>query len=474
MAGFFKIEKSVRQSKGRIPSCEACGLYSGARTPKMGVGGRGKKNILLLAEAPGETEDRRGEQLLGEAGQVQEEALKRLGIDLHRDCYKLNGVNCRPRSERGGNRTPTDFEVDCCRRRVLDAIKEIRPSLIIALGGVAVQSLYGHRMAVGAFNQWRGWTIPDQALQTWVCPTYHPSYIMRLREGDRPGFRRSKNKPVEEILWMQDLKAALARLEEPLPDWSIRPENIRLLRRRDQLADYLEKTRGLPCAFDFETTGLKPQAAGHQIVCGSISHDGKTAIVTPMTPEFADLWKRFLSDSKTPKVGFSIKFETIWAAEILGVQVRGWEWDGQLGSHSLDNRRGINDLEFQARVSFGMEPWSEEVMPYLRATKKGGNSFNRALELWKVAPGKMALYNGTDSIVERRLYDHQRALFAKEPKLLEGYSLFHEGILTMADMELRGIPLVDGYCEKTKEHLSRILDRQIKNIWETEEGRAWH
>ncbi|NIT78314.1 MAG: hypothetical protein GWO44_15875, partial [Thermoplasmata archaeon] len=32
-------------------------------------------------------------------------------------------------------------------------------------------------------TRWVGWTIPLQAYGAWVCPTYHPAYLLRM-DGD--------------------------------------------------------------------------------------------------------------------------------------------------------------------------------------------------------------------------------------------------------------------------------------------------
>ena len=51
-----------------IPQCGVCKLYNNCESPKMPVAGQGEKQILIIGEAPGETEDQKGEAFVGKTG----------------------------------------------------------------------------------------------------------------------------------------------------------------------------------------------------------------------------------------------------------------------------------------------------------------------------------------------------------------------------------------------------------------------
>jgi uracil-DNA glycosylase len=116
MKGFFSGEEvvhRVRKTRGSketssniksMDPCEQCGLYKGCVSPKMEVTGKGGKKILIIAEAPGKTEDEQGIQLIGEAGQILRNCLEELDYNLDRDFWKTNIINCRP----PGNRNPLE------------------------------------------------------------------------------------------------------------------------------------------------------------------------------------------------------------------------------------------------------------------------------------------------------------------------------------------------------------------------------
>ena len=156
MQGFFDKEQIGNEES----SCLKCKLFKSCESPKMKVTGNGEKGILVVAEAPGRTEDERGEQLIGEAGQVLRKVLGKQGIDLDIDCWKTNAVCCRPPN----NKTPSKLQIKCCRSRLERVLKKKKPKLIILLGGVAIESFIGNRLSetVGGINRWRGFVVPDQ------------------------------------------------------------------------------------------------------------------------------------------------------------------------------------------------------------------------------------------------------------------------------------------------------------------------
>ena len=86
MRGFFSASKiQSRQKTGYLPHCGLCGLYRHCKSPKMPPTGKGRKKILVVAEAPGENADRLNTQLIGRAGKLLRRFLKSMNIDLDID-----------------------------------------------------------------------------------------------------------------------------------------------------------------------------------------------------------------------------------------------------------------------------------------------------------------------------------------------------------------------------------------------------
>lgn len=175
MKGFFDI----KPRKGTKLDCASCGLHKTCKSPSMPATGAGKRSILVIAEAPGALEDSRNEQLIGEAGKLLRSYLKKLGVALDSDCWKINAINCKPPK----NRKPKDKEINCCREvMVRKTIEELQPEKIIVLGESAMKSILDGRIKFGSIKKWVGWAIPDQYWKAYIFPTYHPSYLMRMEE----------------------------------------------------------------------------------------------------------------------------------------------------------------------------------------------------------------------------------------------------------------------------------------------------
>jgi uracil-DNA glycosylase family 4 len=262
MSGFFtkKETESKTRPDGRNLSCISCGLYKNCNSPRMNPYGEFKKGIMVVGEAPGEIEDSRGKPFQGKTGKLLQRTLAKYGIDLFEDCVSLNSVNCRPED----NRTPSTYEMDCCRSvKVTKAIEQYKPKIIIVLGGSALYSIIGNRWKkeLGGITKWRGFCIPDQDLHSWVCPVFHPSFVERDDTG------------VAQVVWENDLQEIFKLIEDKVPFPIYKKPKIEIIDDL-QILDTIKSTR---IAFDYETTGLKPHGLGQEIVCCSIAPSSNMA-----------------------------------------------------------------------------------------------------------------------------------------------------------------------------------------------------
>jgi len=224
--GFFSgIKLDVPTGGVNLPKCGKCQLYLHCQSPKMPVSGKGRRGVLVVAEAPGKTEDKDGVQLVGEAGRLLRSRMKSIGWNLDRDCWKTNAVVCRP----SNNRTPTDAEVEYCRPNLLKAIKELQPRVILPLGRTAVQSIIGHVWKdVGPIGKWVGLKVPMSRYNAWVCPTWHPSYLLRDLKND-----------ALDLLFRHHLESALS-LDDPLPRPLDLSSMVEIVANPDQVADAID------------------------------------------------------------------------------------------------------------------------------------------------------------------------------------------------------------------------------------------
>jgi len=352
----------------------------------MPVTGKGRKGILIVAEAPGKNEDREGVQLIGDAGQELRKHLNDLGCDLDRDCWKTNAVICRPPEN-----VIKDVYVDCCRPNLFNTIKKLQPETVILLGMKAVKSfllpIWGGSVDADSLGQWVGWCIPLHKPNVWCCPTWHPSYLLRVQQ------------PALTLWFRKHLEQALSKRGRPWDEVPNYMEQIRIEESDVQASKMIrmmaEKAGdNTPIAFDYETDRLKPDHPEAELVSCAICWQGRRTLAFPWTPKTAEAVSEVLR-STAPKIGANIKFEQRWTKTILGHNVRNWVWDCMQASHVLDCRPAITSVKFQAFVRLGQPLWSSKVDDFLKASY--GNSRNK---IRQVKLYDLLKYNGMDALME--------------------------------------------------------------------------
>jgi uracil-DNA glycosylase len=184
---------SLEEVRAVLGECTRCRLSQG-RTQIVFGDGNAQAKLLFVGEGPGEQEDLRGIPFCGRAGELLTSMIEK-GLGISRsEVYICNIVKCRPPN----NRTPQPDEVAACRPFLDGQIEAIGPRVIVALGKPAASLLLGRDIAItkirGTWHEYRG--IP-------VMPTFHPAFVLRQYT---PENRR--------LVW-EDLKAALARAQEP-------------------------------------------------------------------------------------------------------------------------------------------------------------------------------------------------------------------------------------------------------------------
>ena len=151
-----------------VDACRKCPIGHSRANAVFGSGNP-HADLLLVGEAPGMEEDRRGLPFVGQAGALLTRIIE--AMDLRRDdVFITNILKCRP----PGNRDPEPQEILNCSPYLRRQIEAIQPRVICALGGFAARTLLENREGItrlrGRFHDLRG--VP-------VMPTYHPAYLLR-------------------------------------------------------------------------------------------------------------------------------------------------------------------------------------------------------------------------------------------------------------------------------------------------------
>lgn len=157
------------QLRTEVAACEKCALCGTRTQPVFGVGDV-QARWLVIGEAPGAEEDRRGEPFVGRAGQLLNAMLRAVGLPRE-NVFIANMLKCRPPN----NRDPSGEELAACRPYLERQIALVAPSIVLAVGRIAAQNLLGSEMPLGRL---RG-RAHELANGTPVVVTYHPAYLLR-------------------------------------------------------------------------------------------------------------------------------------------------------------------------------------------------------------------------------------------------------------------------------------------------------
>ncbi|MGI9199965.1 MAG: uracil-DNA glycosylase [Woeseiaceae bacterium] len=154
--------------RAAVSECTRCPLHNSRTQAVFGVGNQ-DADWLIIGEAPGAEEDRRGEPFVGRAGQLLDEMLRAAG-QQRAQVFIANILKCRPPN----NRDPEADEAAACREYLQRQIELIQPSIILAVGRVAAQQLLETDTPVGRL---RGQL--HRFGETPLVVTYHPAYLLR-------------------------------------------------------------------------------------------------------------------------------------------------------------------------------------------------------------------------------------------------------------------------------------------------------
>lgn len=151
-----------------VSKCTRCSLHQSRTQTVFGVGNP-DADWMIVGEAPGAEEDRRGEPFVGRAGKLLDEMLRAVGYGRD-SVFIANILKCRPPN----NRDPKPEESKECRGYLERQIELVRPKIIIAVGRIAAQLLLDTDTPVGRLRGSKHY-LGDTPLVV----TYHPAYLLR-------------------------------------------------------------------------------------------------------------------------------------------------------------------------------------------------------------------------------------------------------------------------------------------------------
>jgi len=151
---------------------EKCGRYKlDLRSPCLPGVGIKPSAFMIVGDYPGQIEDKTGEAFVGAAGNLLDDALRKVGLSREH-VYITNAVKC---SHPANDKRPTPTEAKYCRAHLIKEIQEVNPNVILSLGNVALTSLLDRT----GITKHKNSVYLQEDAGCKVVPTYHPAYVLR-------------------------------------------------------------------------------------------------------------------------------------------------------------------------------------------------------------------------------------------------------------------------------------------------------
>ena len=173
-----------QELRREVRECTRCPLHATRTQGVLGVGPQ-RADWLVIGEAPGAEEDRRGEPFVGAAGQLLDAMLRAIGLDRKSNVYIANVLKSRPPN----NRDPRPEEVEACLPYLLRQIALLQPKIMLAVGRIAAQNLLATDAPLARL---RGKVHHFGEMRTPLVVTYHPAYLLRTPADKRKAWEDLK------------------------------------------------------------------------------------------------------------------------------------------------------------------------------------------------------------------------------------------------------------------------------------------
>lgn len=168
---------SLAELRLQAGQCRACPLWEPATQTVFGEGPDDAR-IMVIGEQPGDQEDLAGRPFVGPAGQLFDQALAQAGVERNQ-LYVTNTVKhfkFEPRGKRRIHSRANASEQSACRPWLLAEIQRVAPKIIVCLGAMAAQAIFGKNFRL--LEQRGQWITLDNGIGAFA--TVHPSYLLRL------------------------------------------------------------------------------------------------------------------------------------------------------------------------------------------------------------------------------------------------------------------------------------------------------
>ena len=457
-----KSSRVLRREPIDSDLCNMCGLCNSAQTHYVPTEhGRKRPRVLIVGEAPGQSEDEEGKPFVGDAGKLLRKAVERAYGGEDYVAY-ASIVRCRPTNDDGANRKPMATEARRCVRYLHKDIQRLQPKVIVALGATALLYLTGK--SGGIFkNRGSRTNIFVGGQKYVVVSALHPAYVANTHAAFN--------------LLVSDLRKA--HWGDPHEG-----ETVELLTTlkdvRRMVRHYLSEECNVGLGFDIETYNLNKRH-GNPVITLQFCNGKQSYVIAlnhPESPFDTEVKRRKvinlirpLFETKDPAfkfmLGHNMQFDYQGVMR-LGIKVNVPMVCTILTMHMIDDNRKSRN------VSNSMRPYSlavlaEEILgrnKYLDAgiIGKVNDLVNQPLDM-------VTKYGGNDALLTRELFLEQVRM-AERQKYKKKFMglvkhLVPRTVTVLATMEYSGFPIDMEALGTMHDPKTSAIQKRIAEITDT-------
>lgn len=393
--------------------------------------------LVIVGEAPGETEVKQGIPFVGASGQVLRRKLQENGIDPLRVRFenvierKLENNNVLPLYKDKQKYVATE-ELSAWRADLKTRLEALRPKAILALGDTALRALTYET----SIMKCQSYVLRDTKVPHPVVPGFHPAFILRQPEHG---------------IWLSIAIQKAALVAQGAQD---QERNVIISPSFHQTLNFLNAANhAAEVAVDIEKRIKEPQ----ELTAIAVALSPTKAISIPFVKSFGEsywkpeqeqqIWKalaKLLGNEKVGKIFHNYIFDTM-ALAYYGLPTKGPITDTMVLSNLLtpELRKKLGDV---ARLYSMCEPWKGQKDWDLSGYVKS--------DFW--------LYNARDALYTFEIVESQREGLEKEG-LTEYYRHYIEPLYPLLlEVCCRGWRI----DERARNELSRELSSRLSPLLE--------
>lgn len=435
----------------RNENCQDCQLYEGAQCVCLMGDGAVPAKVMIVGEAPGFREDQVQKPFQGKAGKLLDSLLNEVGVKRD-DIYITNICKCRPPD----NRTPSKGEIKSCLPYLQKELEIVKPSIILALGNIALYGLTGH----SGIGKYRGQELECKLYPATVIPTYHPAGVLRSPRYQGP--------------WKNDMKKGFSMADgekpkkyNPVIHIADNKESLKVLIKQLRRAMNSGKYGGLDIettTFDYwrpETVVMTLGICVDEQECWAIPMEHPQSVWRGQSHKIIQILRPFLEGIKW--VGNNWKFDIKWFRKKYGVTVN-FGPDNMLIAYANDENQP-HGLKYQADTHCHSGNYDKDIMWPKEFDPVTDDIKAKVQEYFHINLRKLLKYNALDAFYSYHVYPIERNLLLRDMRMARIYKhLLEKGSWVFMYVEEHGMWVDPSRLENATRKCQANIDALVERM----------